>query len=89
MTKFGTKLGLTYLTGMSTYGFYRGFNNKYKSDCIINAKTPLYIDRFISGLFSTGYYLNPISHPYLLYYTIKRTEKQLRDIQLTEDDWEY
>jgi len=51
---------VTYLTGMSAYGFYRGFNNKYKSDCIINAKTPLYIDSFISGLFSTGYYLEQV-----------------------------
>ena len=89
MIKFTSKLTFTYLTGMSTYGFYRGFNNKYKKDSIFNAKTPLYVDRFISGLLSTGYYLNPVSHPYLLYYTIKRTTKQLRNIQLTEEDWEY
>lgn len=74
MTKFGTKLTLTYLMGLTTYGFYRGFN-KYKSDSIFNAKTPFYIDRFISGLFSIGYYLNPLSHSYLLYYIQLKEQK--------------
>jgi len=90
MNKFSTKLCVTYFTGMNIYGFYRGFTNKYKSNSIFNSNSnTLYVDKTISGLLSIGYYINPLFHPIIIYYIIKRTEKQIRCFELTEDDWEY
>jgi hypothetical protein len=75
---------------MGISGFYRGFNNKYKDNSIFNyGPTPLYVDRTIYGLLSIGYYLNPMFHPYIYYYTIKRTEKRIRNLEIKNEDWEW
>lgn len=91
MNKFKTKLCLSYFTVMGFYGFYRGFYNKYNNNSVLNIKLnkQLYVDRIATGLFSTAYYLTPMFHPYIFYYSIKRTEKNIRGLDITEDDWDY
>lgn len=93
MNTLKTKLGFTFFTTMGTIGFYRGFNNKHKEGSMFNPvlRNPnqLYIDRTITGIFSSMYYLNPICYPFIFYYTIKRTEKRIRNLEITNDDWEW
>lgn len=84
MNKLRKLLLPTYFTVMGSYGFYRGFYNKYD-----NIDNELYIDKIMYSLLSTCYYLNPIFHPTILYYTIKRNEKKIRNLELTNDDWKY
>jgi hypothetical protein len=83
------KLFIGYILGISSYGFYRGYNNLYKKNSIFNYNTDLYTEKISSGLFSVCYHLNPVYHHSLLYYIFLRSEKKLRKIELTENDWEY
>lgn len=84
-----SKLFTGYVLGISSYGFYRGYNNLYKKNCPFNSTTDLYTSKISSGVISAAYHLNPVLYPYLFYYILLRFEKQVSKIELTEDDWEY
>jgi len=82
---------MSYTGIQCAYGFYRGLNNKYpkKSYSLIYTDSDLYVDKTMSGILSSGYHLNPLYQPILVYYQIKRIEKIARNKPLIEDDWEY
>lgn len=44
-------------------------------------------DKIIYGIFSSLYYINPSFHIFILYTTIKRMEKRLRNIPMNKYDW--
>jgi len=84
------KVLLTYFTAQGVYGFYRGFNNLYSKECIFTHQTSgLYVDRVGSGFASTVYHVNPWFQPFILYNGIRRVEKRLRNIEITDEDWKY
>ena len=71
------KLFTGYILGISSYGFYRGYNNLYKKNCSFNHKTDLYTDRIGSGFMSVGYHLVPWENPCVLYHILLRSEKKI------------
>jgi hypothetical protein len=79
----------SYITGISTYGFYRGYANTYPPYCILhNDRKPplLYTDKFTYGLYSMIYHINPISQIPIIYGICVRFEKTMRNIPIENID---
>lgn len=65
---------ISFLTGYSVWGFYKGFNNKG----FFNApKNELYVDRFFTGIINGV--LSITFLPFSIIYDMRNTEKYIRN----------
>lgn len=95
-----SRTGLFYFGTMGSYGFYRGYNGLYKDNLKkklyekqknINHDNhnELYTNKFMQGIGGFLWQTNPIMFLFNLYGIVLRTEKKIRKIELTPDDYEY
>lgn len=82
------KLFQTYFVSMSSYGFYRGYNNLYNTE-LYNSQKYLLTDRIYDGITGSLWQINPITQPFLLYSIIRLIEKKSRNLKITKDDYNY
>jgi hypothetical protein len=79
-----------YFIGISSYGFYRGYNGLFTKDSYFVLKSSsdnLVVDKLVSGIFNSMLILNPLLHPFIFYGIAKRSEKRLKNITIVNDDW--
>lgn len=78
------KFLLTYVTSMCIYGFYRGYHGLYYEE---KKERELMVEKMIDGIMGSLNQLNPLAQPYLLYGIARRTEKKLRNLEITKNDY--
>lgn len=91
MSLFKNKLRIllgTYFTSMSSYGFYRGYNNLYDTK-LYKTKKFLFTDRIYDSIIGGVYQINPIMQPFFLYGIIRLIEKKQRNLKITNEDYRY
>ena len=49
----------------------------------------LIVEKIMYGFLSVGYYVNPFFYTEILFYSIRRMEKIMRNIPFTKNDWHY
>lgn len=81
------KTAVGYFSGMGAYGFYRGYNGLYKKD--FKKQDELVTNRVVSGFGGLFFQSNPVMQFYNIYGIALRTEKHLKNLPLTADDYEY
>jgi len=84
---FLQKFTIGYFSSMSVYGFYRGYNSLYKEE--FKQVDPFVTNRFVCGIGGAFMQTNPVTQLYGLHGIALRTEKTLRGIELTADDYEH
>jgi len=52
-------------------------------------QTLLVVEKIKYGFLSVLYYINPFFYTDILFYSIRRMEKRMRNIPFTENDWRY
>jgi hypothetical protein len=91
----GQKLLNTYIAGNAAYAFYRGWNDQdgvLKTARVLhtNVASPnLYTDRFRDAAACTITLGNPLLIPITAFYIARRTEKWMRGIKLTKEDYDW
>lgn len=82
------KLFQTYFISMSSYGFYRGYNNLYDNK-LYNSQRFLLTDRIYDGVIGSLWQINPFIQPFILYGIFRLIEKKSRNIEIIKDDYKY
>jgi hypothetical protein len=70
-----------YIAATCAYGFHRGWNGSILG----SKKKALFIDRANEGLWTALW--SPMVGPVLVTYAARRLEKNIRNIELEEEDW--
>jgi hypothetical protein len=73
-----------YIGTSSSYGFYRGWNHLYNWRDF-KEPSPIYMDRVVTGM--GGAFLQ--LHPFSVFFTLRRAEKHLRGLSLTQEDYSW
>jgi hypothetical protein len=82
------KLFQTYFLSMTSYGFYRGYNNLYDTE-LYNSQKYLLTDRIYDGIKCSLWQINPLMQPLFLYGIIRLIEKKQRNLKIINEDYKY
>jgi hypothetical protein len=78
----------TYFASMSSYGFYRGYNNLYYTK-LYKTKKELLTDRIYDGIIGGVWQINPLMQPLFLYGIIRLIEKKQTNLKIIDEDYRY